>query len=422
MPLLCWDDLVRTAGGLWLSARATPRRRVVAEAVATFVIGAVLIAIGLVGTSGDLTRDLPSPWLFALPLAAICLLLLMKRRRPGLAAAAGTLVLLADQGMGGSIGVIIGYFDLVYCVALWGRPAILRRTEILVAIAVIASAAVPFVLTGDLRSSALLAIVVFTLLATPLWWGRSVRSQTELARLAAARTDDLRRLAELREVEVLREERTRMAHELHDALAGNLAAIGIHAEAALSRPTSGQDPGPDEHPSLVAIREASVAAADELRAMVHILRSGDDERTAPARLAEIDGVLEQARRRGLHLDEDRPEVWPVLPAALDHAAYRIVQEALTNAAKHAPGSRVHLSITPDHDTLRIRVDNRLPTHTSGSDEPGDGVGLVSMRERATALGGTFTAGRVEQIWQVRASLPLTVDESDQTHTDEGSPT
>lgn len=390
------------------------------EAVATFVIGVALIAIGLVGTSGDLTRDLPSPWLFALPLAAICLLLLMKRRRPGLAAAAGTLMLLADQVLGGSIGVVIGYFDLVYCVALWGRPAVLRRTEILVAVAVIASAAVPFVLTGDLRSSALLAIVVFTLLATPLWWGRSVRSQAELARVAAARTDDLRRLAELREVEVLREERTRMAHELHDALAGNLAAIGIHAEAALSRPSQ-EDPGQD-HPSLVAIRGASVAAADELRAMVHILRSGDDERTAPARLAEIDGVLEQARRRGLQLDVDRPGAWPVLPAALDHAAYRIVQEALTNAAKHAPGSRVRLSITSTGDALRIRVDNTLPAQGPTSRGTGGGVGLVSMRERATALGGTFTAGRVREIWQVRASLPLTVDETDPRHTDEGSPT
>ncbi len=396
-----------TVGGLWRGARATPRRRVTSEAAATFVVGLALIAVGLVGTFGAWGARPSTPWVFVLPLAAICLLLLAKRRRPGLAAAAGTLVFAGDQAMGGSIGVIVGYFDLLYCVALWGRQPVLHRAQVLVGIAVVSAAVVPFVLTGDLQGAALLSLVTFTLLATPLWWGRSVRTQAELARVAAARTEDLRRLAELREVEVLQAERARMAHELHDALAGNLAAIGIHAEAAISRPPASPQAG--EHPSLLAIREASVAAADELRAMVHILRSGDDERTAPARLAEIDGVLEQARQRGLRLEVRRPQAWPSLPAATDHAAYRIVQECLTNAAKHAPGSRARLSIEPAHDALQIEVDNDL-TDVTFTPRPDGGVGLVSMRERTRALGGDFTAGRQDGVWRVRAALPLTVED------------
>lgn len=395
-----------TVAGLWRGARATPRRRVTSEAAATFVVGLALIAVGLVGTFGAWGVRPPTDWVFALPLAAICLLLLAKRRRPGLAAAVGTIVFAGDQAMGGSIGVIVGYFDLLYCVALWGRWPVLHRAQVLVGLAVVAAAVVPFVLTGDLRGSAMLTLVTFTLMATPLWWGRSVRTQAELARVAAERTEDLRRLAELREVEVLQDERSRMAHELHDALAGNLAAIGIHAEAAISRPAAGTEPG--DHQSLLAIREASVAAADELRAMVHILRSGDDERTAPARLAEIDGVLEQARQRGLRLDDRRPQEWPRLPAATDHAAYRIVQECLTNAAKHAPGSRVRLSIEPSDEALGIDVVNDL-ADDAPPPRPGGGVGLVSMRERTRALGGSFTAGRQDGVWRVRATLPLRVD-------------
>lgn len=396
-----------TVGDLWRSSRATPRRRVISEAAATFILGLALIAVGLIGTFGPWGISAPTPWLFVIPLAAICLLLLAKRRRPGVAAAAGTLVLLGDQAMGGSVGVVVGYFDLVYCVALWGRWPVIRRAQVVVAVAVVAAAVVPFVITGDLRASALLTLVVFTLLATPLWWGRSVRTQAELARVAAARTEDLRRIAELRETELLQQERSRMAHELHDALAGNLAAIGIHAEAALSRPMSGTPV--DDRPSLLAIREASVAAADELRAMVHILRSGDDERTAPARLAEIDGVIEQARRRGLQIEEHFPREWPPLPATTDHAGYRIVQESLTNAAKHAPGSSVRLSIVPTDGSLDLEVDNDLTVGTPQTPTEG-GVGLVSMRERTTALGGTFTAGRQDGVWRVRASLPLTIQD------------
>ncbi|WP_435200532.1 histidine kinase [Janibacter sp. GS2] len=394
---------MRTAGGLWRSARATPRRRVVGEAVATFLFGLALIAIGLVGTSGPREHEPSSPWLFVLPLTAICVLMLAKRTRPGLTASLGTLVLLLDQVMGGSIGVIVGYFDLIYCVALWGRRTVLRRTEVLVAIAVTASAAVPFVLTGNVQSAALLAIVVFTLLATPLWWGRSVRTQSELARVAAARAQDRHRLAELREVEVLRDERTRMAHELHDALAGNLAAIGIHAEAALSR---GEDAGDSTaRTSLTAIRQASVAASNELRAMVHLLRSGDDDRIAPARLAEVEGLVEQATHRGLSIEVDRPEPWPELPATVDHAAHRIVQESLTNAATHAPAARVRIDIEPTPSSLDLCITNTLAAVGPVAGR-GDGVGLLSMRERVTALGGSFRAGPVDGRWQVRASLPL----------------
>lgn len=407
---LCWDDGVRTVAQTWQVARSTPRRRVVGEAAATLALGVALIAIGLVGTSGTRADGLPSRWVFALPLVAICLLLLAKRARPGLAACGGTAVLVTDLALGGSIGVVVGYFDLVYSVALWGSPAVARRAEVLAAVTVAGSAAVAFVVTGDLRGSALLAIVIFSLLAAPLWWGRSVRTQAELARVAAARGADLQRLARLREAEVLQSERSRMAGELHDALAGNLAAIGIHAEASLARAGSATDP--TTHDSLAAIRQASVAASDELRVMVRLLRSGQDERTSPARLAEVGRAIDLARHHGLRVEIDRPEPWPTLSAPVDHAAHRILQEALTNAAKHSPGATVKVLVRELDGHLHLSVESGLPARpvvAAGADS--HGVGCASMRERALSLGGTFAAGPADGLWRVRATLP--------TH-DEGS--
>lgn len=390
---------------LWRrEVRGTPRRRVVGEAIATFVLGCVLIALDLVGTSGlRIVADVPPRWAFLVPLAASCLLLLAKRTHPGTAALLGSVVLAGDVAIGGSIGVIVAYFDLVYCVALWGRQQVLRRAEIAVGAGIALAGATCFVATGELTTTALVVLFAFALFATPLWWGRSVRSQKELARMASARTEDLRRLAELREEEVVRDERSRMAHELHDSLAGDLAAIGIHAEAALA----GTVASAEVRPSLETIREASLTAADELRAMVRILRSGDGERTAPARLVEIDGVLEQARQRGTTVEVDRPQEWPALPAATDHAAFRIVQEALTNATKHAPGTPVHVSIEPTATTLELHIHNAV---TDPRDARSDGVGLVSMRERTTALGGSFAAGRHDDGWRVQASLPIAGDD------------
>ena len=382
-------------------ARGTPRRQIVSEAMLTFTVGVGLIAVGLVHTSGTPVVDISSRWVFILPLSVLCLLMLVKRSRPVTALGAGTVAFVGDALMGGSVGALLAYIDLIYSVALHARRTVARRIEVLVWVIMLPIAVLVFVLSGDLRGAVLLALVLFALFVTPMWWGRAVRTQADLARLAVARNEDLQRLTELRETEVLRGERTRMAGELHDALAGNLAAIGIHAEAALAGPEG----TPPPRSSLTAIREASVSASDELRAMVRLLRSGEDERTAPARLAEIAGPVDQARHRGLTVEVDHPEPWPDLPAAVDHAAHRIVQEALTNAAKHAPGAAVQVGIAVTDGHLDLRADNTLAPLPSGG-SAGDGLGLLGMQERAEALGGTFHAGPSAGSWRVRASIPL----------------
>ncbi|MGH3976516.1 MAG: ATP-binding protein, partial [Pseudonocardiaceae bacterium] len=97
-----------------------------------------------------------------------------------------------------------------------------------------------------------------------------------------------------------------------------------------------------------------------------------------------------------------------LPAAVDLTAYRIVQEALTNAVKHAAGSQARVAVRRDGDVVVVEVTNNLPHNLTEPTRAGEGTGLVSMRERAAALGGTLTAGLAGGSWRVHAVLPTRV--------------
>jgi signal transduction histidine kinase len=138
-----------------------------------------------------------------------------------------------------------------------------------------------------------------------------------------------------------------------------------------------------------------------MKAMIDLLRAEEaDPHTAPARLADLDRLLDSARAAGLAVTV-QAELAGELPAAVDLTAYRIVQEALTNAVKHAAGSQTRVVVRRDGAAVVVEVTNNLtaPTRT------GEGTGLVSMRERAAALGGTLTAGLAGGGWRVHAVLP-----------------
>jgi signal transduction histidine kinase len=138
--------------------------------------------------------------------------------------------------------------------------------------------------------------------------------------------------------------------------------------------------------------------------MIDVLRADggeNDPRTAPARLAELDRLLDSARAGGLELDVRRSEPTSDLPVAVDLAAYRILQEALTNALKHASGGVAKVEVRVEGERLIVEVTNDL----SGDPGTGTGTGLVSMRERAHAVGGELFAGPWSGGWRVRADLP-----------------
>lgn len=372
-----------------------------AQALGVAVLGLLFIAVGLVdawGFPGGVEVD---PWWFAIPLAVACGAMLIKRRHPLVALGIGLVAFGVDAYAGGSLGVIVALVDLLYAAALFSGPGVPRRLVAAALAVVLAVTAVTFIVGGSLQDTVIMGVQTFALLGTPLWWGLSVRQQRELAELAAARARDIQHLSELRESDAVRSERTRMASELHDALAGNLSAIAIHSAAALA-----QQPDRRDAEALRAIRSASVEALEEMRSMIELLRGEGDALIAPARLAEVCDLVTAARSRGVDVHYTvTPDPHPHLPAAVDHAAYRIVQEALGNATRHAIGATVHVSVEVAVESLSIVVSNSRGA--SAVDATGGGLGTTTMRERSEALGGSFAAGwDSNDDWVVRATIPI----------------
>jgi signal transduction histidine kinase len=196
------------------------------------------------------------------------------------------------------------------------------------------------------------------------------------------------------------EERLRIARELHDSLTHSISVIQVQAGVAVHL---ARKRGEEVPPALLAIQEAGADAVRELRETLGALRSEYDGDSSG--LSQLDSLVARARAAGLPVTmtvtgSERP-----LPPEVDQAAYRIVQEALTNVSRHAShaSAAVHLHYTPE--TLAIQVDNdgKGPEGTRPS---GRGLGLVGMRERVSALGGQLWAGPQDGGgFQVRAELP-----------------
>lgn len=197
----------------------------------------------------------------------------------------------------------------------------------------------------------------------------------------------------------LGEQRLNLARELHDVLAHNISLINVQASVALHL----IDQQPDQaRPALANIKEASGKTLRELRGALDLLRHGEEAPKAPApSLADLDALVAEVRSGGLdvRLDHDGPA--PTLPASVELAAYRIIQEALTNVTRHARAHEVtvHLGYGGEGVTIEVTDDG-----VGGRANPGNGIS--GMRERARALGGTVEAGpRPGGGFRVLARLP-----------------
>jgi signal transduction histidine kinase len=199
------------------------------------------------------------------------------------------------------------------------------------------------------------------------------------------------------------EERLRIARELHDSLTHSISVIQVQAGVAVHL---ARKRGEDVPPALLAIQEAGADAVRELRATLGVLRSEDDGDGSG--LGQLDSLVARARAAGLPVTVSVTGAKRPLPSEVDQAAYRIVQEALTNVSRHTDhaGASVHLHYTPE--TLSVQVDNdgKGTVTPAGTRPSGPGLGLVGMRERVSALGGQLRAGPQDGGgFQVRAELP-----------------
>ncbi|MFI0190348.1 sensor histidine kinase [Streptomyces sp. NPDC017082] len=237
--------------------------------------------------------------------------------------------------------------------------------------------------------------------------GDAVRSRRAVVQAIRDRAERAERTREEEARRRVAEERLRIARDLHDVVAHHIALVNVQAGVAAHV----MDKRPDQAKQALAhVREASRSALEELRATVGLLRqSGDPEApTEPApglsRLADLAATFRSA---GLPVEVAGAGQGGELPAAVDLAAYRIVQEALTNVQKHAgPGARAEVSVVRVGPALEVTVLDD-GSGTPGVPEAGGGHGLLGMRERVGALGGTLTTGtRYGGGFRVHAILPV----------------
>ncbi|WP_146758663.1 sensor histidine kinase [Micromonospora saelicesensis] len=208
------------------------------------------------------------------------------------------------------------------------------------------------------------------------------------------------------------EERTRIAREMHDVVAHHMSLIAVQAETAPYRLTDVPAPAAAE---FVAIAASARDALTDMRRLLGVLRSETSgPQTAPQPdLTDLGAMVDAARRAGLPvtldvepMDDDR------VPAPVGLAAYRIVQEGLANAARHAAGAAVRVTVRAGPSGLGVRVENS-PAEVRPTADGGSGHGLTGMRERATSLGGTFTAGPLpDGGYAVAAELPYDAEGGD----------
>ncbi|MFG3496121.1 sensor histidine kinase [Streptomyces sp. NPDC047928] len=384
------------AGWRWLAApELWPRRRTAGEAVLAVVMG--LLAAGIeevLGGSGLRTAGVG---------VAVAVLALLRRRLP-----AGVLVV-----TGALTSQLSGFLLLLILVGWSAGRRIEAPGRALGAFTLSYALFVGLSLFDGTARQAPLAIVLLTTLyylATTVMPGLASRYWTQRRTLLHAlqeRNAQLLRERAMVAGQARLRERQRIAQDMHDSLGHQLALISVHTGALeVDRELTAR-----QREAVGVLRDASVNAMRELREVVGILRDGveaptaDDTGRVTRGTAGVDELVEASRAAGNQVELWRSgEARPLAPAA-DHAAYRIVQEALTNAYKHAPGAAITVELRYEPDSLVVEVVN-----AAGGRAPDDvvsgGQGLTGLHERARLVGGIVHAGPVEgDGFRVAAMLP-----------------
>lgn len=294
----------------------------------------------------------------------------------------------------------------VYSVARWS-PRWQGVTALLVGYAGALVAATRWLFgfgVGDLTVGNLAPYTVtIGAIVTAAWaLGWAAQSRERYVASLVARAEQAERMAE-REVELAaRDERSRIAREMHDVVAHGLSVIVVQADGA--RYAAAKDPTVAVG-TLETISTAGREALTEMRRLLGLLREGDTGVAPQPGLDDVRHLVDEARAAGMRVAADLPEPAPDVPDGVGLAAYRIVQEALTNVRKHAgPDAAVDVRVAVDRD---VAVDVRDDGRGAAARADGRGLGLVGMRERAAVHGGTLEAGPAPGGgFAVSARLPL----------------
>lgn len=372
-------------------------KRVAPVAGLAFVLGVLLTLAG-----AYTPRGVPE-WVLVVPLAFTCVGVLVRRRAPMWSLGLGVVGVAMDLVVGPSLATILVFTDNIYAAALYG-PARFSRWLLGGAsvLAVLTGAVLGFI-TGDWRMLAGMGIQAGLVLVVPVTSAMIVRQHRDQAAAERTRAEQVARLAELDRQAAIAAERTRMARELHDMIANHFSAIAIQSTAALSRKDLDRA---TIQQIMESVRENSVKGLAEMRTMIGLLRREDDEIEATRlRLADAETLVDRSRQAGMATEIQVDGELRELPAPVDLAAYRILQEALTNALKHGEQPAT-VAIAYEPRRVTVTVDN--PVNGRKARLPGAGAGLIGMKERAMLVGGTFEAGPREDGWRVHTMLPTSV--------------
>ncbi|MFD4276669.1 histidine kinase [Streptomyces cyaneofuscatus] len=377
-------------------ARRTVRDWVVDITAFLIAAGIALIALAAIENEGS-TPDAVLVVDSVIGAAACCALWFRRRWPVGLAAAL-TVLSIVEPVAGGAM--MVALFSLAV-----HRP--FKPAAIVGAGALIVAPLQPW-LRPDPETGYLTSVIFGVLLILlVLSWGMVVRSRRQLVLTLRERARRAEAEAELRAQQAQRLAREAIAREMHDVLAHRLTLLSVHAGALEFRPDA---PTAEIARAAGVIRDSAHEALQDLREIIGVLRgpgdTGEGERPQPT-LATLDGLVEESRRAGMKVTVDQRVAAPEdAPAATGRTVYRIAQECLTNARKHAPGAEVTLTVTGGPgDGLTIEVANPAPTEPFER-VPGSGQGLIGLTERATLAGGRLEHGPTpDGGFVVRARLP-----------------
>jgi signal transduction histidine kinase len=240
-------------------------------------------------------------------------------------------------------------------------------------------------------------------LAVLLVWGagETVRSrrQSQAHRVAAALE-----LRAAREREAVARSRAEIARELHDVVAHHVSLIAVRAATA---PYQLKDLSPAASQMLTDIAGQARTALDELRTVLGVLRSpdGGTVHLPQPTLADLPELLEQMRANGMSVAVQTEGMPAPVIDVVELCCFRVIQEALTNAARHAPGAPVQLTVGYRPGTVTARIVNTVGDDAASRSPGVSGFGLIGMRERVVALGGTIEAGREAKVFRVEVAIP-----------------
>jgi signal transduction histidine kinase len=365
-------------------------------------VGLALLSLG--AYAGGSTPPGQPAWISLVLLLLQSLPLIVRRRFPALVLlviVCATIVQIALLPAGGSLSGGIGILVAVYTVG----ERLERRTSLLLTVVMALGLAVAILAHEDV--GAVLQSTIQTMLMVAVAWllGDSARIRGLYAASLEERAALLEREREERAAQAVRDERERIARELHDVVTHHVSVMVIQSGGAARV----LDRRPDEARSaLEAIAATGRQALTDMRRMLGILGEPESAEPMPG-LDQLGTLVEQVRAAGLDVALEVSGQARPLDPGLEVSAYRIVQEALTNALKHGGGGRATVAIGYRADALDLAIDDvrgGAASYADAVEPPHEGRGIVGMRERVTMLRGTFQAEPTPSGFRVSARLPV----------------